>query len=164
MDIKVEMRDADLEKSASATTTRIWIEPVKRPDGRNWYTERLGLLLRTRLGGPDGEILCDRVHNPICESCRILMARGILDQFETLKPGIPYPCMIGDIASVAGLTVHESDDGVVHFAKWTPFDQDAVSRSVGLAPARESVGAAMGTTCQHERLPTAGRQVNSGGC
>jgi hypothetical protein len=27
-------------------TTRIWIEPVKRPDGCNWYTDRNGLLLR----------------------------------------------------------------------------------------------------------------------
>ena len=36
--------------------------------------------------------------------------------------------------------MHEPDDGVVHFAKWTPFDQDAVSRSVGLAPAREASG------------------------
>jgi hypothetical protein len=42
--------------------TRVWIEPVKRPDGRDWYTDR-GLPLRTRLGGPEGEILCDRVHN-----------------------------------------------------------------------------------------------------
>ena len=39
--------------------TRIWIEPVKRPDGRDWYTDR-GLVLRTRFGGPDGEILADR--------------------------------------------------------------------------------------------------------
>ena len=64
-------------------TTQIWIEPVKRPDGRNWYSERWCLLLRTRLDGPDGEILCDRVHNPVCESARALMARGITGQFET---------------------------------------------------------------------------------
>jgi len=63
--------------------TRIWIEPVKRPDGRDWYTDR-GLLLRTRLGGPDGEILADRVHNPVCTSCHALMARGIIGPFETL--------------------------------------------------------------------------------
>ena len=68
------------------------------------------------------------------------MARGILGQFETLKHGIPYPCMTGDIASVAGLTVHEPDDGVVHFAKWTPFDQDAVSCSAVSSPAREEDG------------------------
>jgi hypothetical protein len=117
-------------------TTRIWIEVVKPPDGRNWYTDR-GLLLRTRLGGPDGEILSYRIHNPVCETCRVLMSRGIVGVFETWKVGIGSPCMTGDIASTAGLTVHEPDDGVVHFAKWRPFDQDAVSRSAAPTPARE---------------------------
>ena len=108
-------------------TTLIWIEPVKRPDGRNWYTDRNGLLLRTRLGGPDGEVLCDRIHNPVCETCRVLMSRGITGPFETRKPGIDYPCM-----------THEPDDGVVHFAKWRPFNQDALSCSAVPAPAREA--------------------------
>src|SRR5262245_30403365 len=116
--------------------TLIFIEPVKRPDGRDWYTDR-GLLLRTRLGGPDGEILCDRVHNAICETCRVLMSRGIVGTFETWKPGVPDPCMRGDIARTAELTVHERDDGVVHFARWRPFNQNAVSRPAVLAPASE---------------------------
>jgi hypothetical protein len=120
-------------------TTRIWIEPVKRPDGRNWYSDR-GLLLRTRLDGPDGEILRDRVRNAICETCRVLMSRGIVGQFETWKLGIGYPCMTGDIASTAGLTVHEPDDGLVHFARWRPFGQNAVSGSAVPAPAREDDG------------------------
>jgi hypothetical protein len=120
-------------------TTRIWIEPVKRPDGRNWYTDR-GLLLRTRFGGPDGEVLCDRVHNATSETCRVLISRGIVGAFETWKPDIPYPCMRGDIASTAELTVHEPDDGIVHFARWRPLDQNAVSRSAVLAPAREDDG------------------------
>jgi hypothetical protein len=78
------------------------------------------------------------VHNAICETCRVLMSRGIVGRFETWKPGIDHPCMSGDIASTAGLTVHEPDDGVVHFAKWRPLDQNALSRSAGSAPARES--------------------------
>jgi hypothetical protein len=119
-----------------AQPVRISIEPVKRPDGRNWYTDR-GLLLRTRLGGPEGEILCDRVHNAICESCRVLMSRAIVGAFETWKVGIPYPGMTGDIASTAGLTVHEPDDGVVHFARWRPLGQNAVSGSAVPSPARE---------------------------
>src|SRR5262245_15102325 len=45
--------------------------------------------------------------------------------------------MSGDIVSTAGLTVHEPNDGVVHFARWRPFNQNAVSRSAVLAPARE---------------------------
>ena len=128
-------------------TTQIWIEPVPRPDGRPWYVakrERIaksGLLLRTRLGGPDGEILCDRVFNPVCESCRALMARCITGPFETWKPRIDYPCMRSDIEKVAGLTVFEPDDGVVHFGRWRPFDQNALSRSAILAPAREDDGA-----------------------
>jgi hypothetical protein len=124
-------------------TTRIWIEPVKRPDGRNWYTDR-GLLLRTHLGGPDGEVLCDRVHNAVCETCRVLMSRGIVGPFETWKAGIEYPCMMGDISSIAELTVHEPDDGVVHFARWRPFNQNTVSRSAVPSPAREDDRAGRG--------------------
>jgi hypothetical protein len=65
------------------------------------------------------------------------MARGIVGPFETRKPEIDYPCMIGDIETAAGLTVKEPDDGVVHFARWRPFDQNALSRSPILAPARD---------------------------
>jgi hypothetical protein len=103
-------------------TTRIWIEAVKRPDGRDWYTDR-GLLLRTRLGGRDGEVLCDRVHNPVCTSCRALMARGITGPFETWRQGVAYACLRGDIERTAALTIYEPDNGVVHFARWTPFDR-----------------------------------------
>jgi hypothetical protein len=64
------------------------------------------------------------------------MSRGIVGPFETRKPGIDYPCMIGDIEKVAGLTVHEPDDGTAHFVRWRPFDQNAPSRSAVLPPAR----------------------------
>jgi hypothetical protein len=138
-------------------TTRIWIEPVKRPDGRNCYTDR-GLLLRTRLGGPDGEILCDRVHNAVCETCRVLMSRGIVGAFETWKEDLPYACMRGDIASTAELTVHEPDDGAVHFARWRPFYQDAVSRSAVPSPAREEDAAGGMYSRRHERLSTADQE------
>jgi hypothetical protein len=124
----------------SAGTTRIWIEPVKTPNGRNWYTDRNGLLLRTRLGAPDGEVLCDRIHNPVGETCRVLISRGIAGAFETWKVGIPYPCMRGDISSTAELTVQEPDNGIVHFTSWRPFDQNAVSRSAVPAPTRENDG------------------------
>jgi hypothetical protein len=69
------------------------------------------------------------------------MARGITGPFETWKEGIPYACLRGDIARTAELTVHEPDDGVVHFAKWRPLDQIAVSRSAVSAPARAEDGA-----------------------
>jgi hypothetical protein len=72
------------------------------------------------------------------------MARGITGPFETWKEGIPYACLRGDIEKVVGLTVYEPDDGVAHFAKWRPFDQDAVSRSAVPAPAREEDEAGRG--------------------
>jgi hypothetical protein len=137
-------------------TTLIWIESVLRTDGRPWYVpkdERIaksGLLLRARLGGPDGEILCDRVFNPVCESCCTLVARGIVGPFETRKPNIDYPCMIGDIASTAGLTVHEPDDGPAHFVRWRPFDQNGVSRSAVSAPPRNNDRPVAASTCRHE--------------
>jgi hypothetical protein len=70
------------------------------------------------------------------------MALGITGPFETWKEGIPYACLRGDIEKVAGLTVHEPDDGVVHFARWRPFNQVAVSRSAVPSPAREEDAAA----------------------
>jgi hypothetical protein len=70
---------------------------------------------------PHGEILCDRVHNAICETCRVLMSRGITGPFETWREGVPYACMGGDIATTAGLTVKEPDNGVVAFARWNAF-------------------------------------------
>jgi hypothetical protein len=51
--------------------------------------------------------------------------------------------MTGDIPSTAGLTVHEPDDGVAHCARWRPFDQNALSRSPILAPARDRPGPGM---------------------
>src|SRR5262245_45265442 len=142
--------------------TLIFVEPIKRPDGRDWDTDR-GLLLRTRLGGPDGEVLCDRVHNAICETCRVLMSRGIVGAFETWKPGIDHPCMSGVIEKVAGLTVHEPDDGVVHFARWRPLDQNAVSRSAVPAPASEQDTAGRGGSHRYERLSMVGPQAIFGG-
>jgi hypothetical protein len=120
-------------------TTRIWIEGVKRPDGRKHYTTERGLLLIARLGSSDGEILVHGAHN-VVRGRRVLMARGIVGLSETWKPGIDYPCMTGDIEKLAGLTVCEPHDGVVHFARWRPLDQNAVSRSAILVPAREEDG------------------------
>ena len=68
------VKEAEADRGMSGPPTVIWIEPVLRPDGRKWYVpkrERIttsGLLHRTRLGGPDGDLLCDRVYNPVCES------------------------------------------------------------------------------------------------
>src|SRR5262245_51581421 len=118
-------------QSSARMITKIWIEPVERPDCRSWYTDR-GLLFRTRLGGPDGEVLCDRVHYPLCETCRVLMSRGITGPFETWKKNMAYPCMRGDIERTAGLTVSDPDihgrDCKPRFKRWKPYpsSQDAL--------------------------------------
>jgi hypothetical protein len=73
-------------------TTRIWIEPVNRPDGPHGYTDRgssCGLVSAALMA----RVLYDRIRNPICETCRVLMSRGIVGAFETWKPDIPCPCM-----------------------------------------------------------------------
>jgi hypothetical protein len=123
--------------------TIIWIEPVEKTEGRNWYSGRNGLLLRTRLGGRDGEIICDRVHNAVCETCRVLMSRGITGSFETWNEGVPYPCMKGDIERTAELTVSEPDirgrDCQPRFVRWRPYPtfQNALLLHSVDAPARE---------------------------
>jgi hypothetical protein len=112
-------------------TTQIWIETVKRPDGRKRYSTERGLLLIARLGSPDSEILVYGAHNVVCEglSC----------------PHEPRQCIrrlrLHDRRhrAGAGLIVYEPDDGLVHFARWRRFDQNAVSRSAALA--REDDGA-----------------------
>src|SRR5262245_13531789 len=131
--------------------TTIWIEPVPRPDGQPWYVprkERLtaaGLQLRTRLGGPEGEVLVERTTNPVVTSCRALLARGITGHFETRKPGIPYRCMRGDIESTADLTIEEPDKKnrdcrprFVPARQWgVPPDQNAPPLPRTTAPASE---------------------------
>jgi hypothetical protein len=88
--------------------TIIWIEYLRHSDARLRYSSH-GQLYRTRLGGPDGEVLCDRVHNAISETCRVLMSLGILGTFETWKEDIHHACMQGEIETAAGLTVSEPD-------------------------------------------------------
>jgi hypothetical protein len=141
--------------------TIIWMEPVKRLDGSNWYSGRNGLLLRTRLGGPDGAIICDRVHNAVCETCRVLMSRGITGRFETWKKGVPYACMRGDIGRTAGLAEPDigGRDCQPRFARWRayPGSQNALPLHSVDAPAREDerVGRG-GDSRRYGRLSTVG--------
>jgi len=46
----------------------------------------------------------------------VRIPRGIGGAFEARKAGHRMPMHDGDIASTTGLTVHEPDDGVSHFA------------------------------------------------
>src|SRR4051794_36083300 len=114
---------------------RIWIEALSHADGRARYSSR-GQLYRTHLGSLEGDVLCDQTVSALGPSCRALMARCITGPFETWREGVPYACMRGDIEKGAGLTVLEPSDGVVQFGRWRPFDQNALSRSTIVAPAR----------------------------
>jgi hypothetical protein len=66
------------------------------------------------------------VHNAICETCRVLMSRGITGSYETWKACVPYACMRGDIETTAGLTVKEPDKGAITFARWNAFPSSPV--------------------------------------
>ena len=77
----------------------------------------------------------------------VAMSRGIVGLFTS----IDYPCMTGLIEKTTGLTVYEPDEGVVHFARLRPLDQNAVSRSAVLAPAREDDGTGWRGSHQHDR-------------
>jgi hypothetical protein len=122
--------------------TIIWSEYLRHSDARLRYSSH-GQLYRTRLGGPDGEVLCDRVHNAISETCRVLMSLGILGTFETWKEDIHHACMRGDIETTAGLTVAEPDirgrDCQPRFVRWRPYpgSQDGLLLHSVDAPARE---------------------------
>jgi hypothetical protein len=119
--------------------TRIWIEPLRHPDGLPRYNSR-GQLYRARLDGPGGDVLVEQTVSPMCPSCRALMARGITGQFETWREGVPHACMRGDIEAMAGLTLEESSTKTPRFKRWQPHphSQDAISPASGSAPARES--------------------------
>ena len=119
--------------------TTIWIEILRHADGRARYSSR-GRLYRTRLGGPDGEVLVESTVAPVCPSCRALMARGIIGSFETWRAGIPYACLRGDIEKTAGLAIEEGNTTSVRFKRWLtthPGSRDGVSSGSGRAPARE---------------------------
>jgi hypothetical protein len=105
------------------------------------------------LGRPDGEVLADRVHNALCETCRVLMSRGITGPFETWKEAIPYACVHGDIERTAGLTVEEGSTKSPRFKRWQPHphSQNAIPLARGSAPAREDGGAGRASSGLHDR-------------
>ena len=140
-------------------TTKIWIEQLRHPDGRPRYTSR-GQLYSTRLGGPDGEVLCQQTISPACSSCRVLLAHGITGPFETWREGVPSACMRGDVEKVAGLTVKEPDRGAIAFARWNAFPSSPVEARTRLdikpgsgesLQTRTPVGGRTGEQCRRPR-------------
>jgi hypothetical protein len=127
--------------SLPPTATQIWVEPLRRPEGGKRYTSR-GLVYATRLGSPDGPVLCEWSRSPALDSCRALLARGITGRFETWSPGVPYPKLVGDIETAAKLTIRETETDGPRFVKWQPRpdDQDGPpSRRVAPSASEEQV-------------------------
>ena len=96
-----------------------------------------------------------------CETCRVLMSRGITGPFETWKPSVPYACMRDDVERTAELTVEEGKAKSPRFRRWEPYShaQDAISRARGSASAREDDAAGrvvvapdtIARSCEEER-------------
>ena len=118
-----------------------------------------GQLYRTRLDGPDGEVLCQQTISPACSSCRVLLTREITGPFETWREGVPYARMRGDVEEVAGLTFKEPDRGLVAFARWNAFPSSPVEARTrgGIKPG------SVWRACRRERLSLVGPESNAGG-
>jgi hypothetical protein len=95
-------------------TKRIWIEPLRHPDGYPKYNSR-GQLYRTKLGGADGPVLCKRTITPKLDSCRAMLASGVTGPFEAWHESDSFPRLTGEIANVAKLEVKE---GPVRFVAY----------------------------------------------
>jgi hypothetical protein len=95
---------------------RIWIEPLRHPDGYPKYSSR-GQFYRTKLGSADGPVLCSRTITPTLDSCRALFGCGITGRFETWHESDSFVRLTGDIANVAKLEVKE---GPVRFVRYEP--------------------------------------------
>ena len=87
-----------------------------------------------------GAVLIDETWNPELETCRALLARGIVGPLEAWRFGKDQPDMlIPDIAKTAELTVEESEKSGPRFVRWKPrpehLTQNAVPLSAPFAPA-----------------------------
>src|SRR5262245_36244876 len=97
-------------------TKRIWIEPLRGPDGFPTNSSR-GQPYRTKVGDADGPVLCDRTITPTLESCRALLACGITGRFEAWHEGDSFARLTGDIEKAARL---EGKEGPVRFVRYEP--------------------------------------------
>ncbi len=96
--------------------TRIYIVPAKLGSRGQLYDIHLGAL--------DGEHL-GTSRTPFYGGARLLLFRGIIGRFEMWDAARPYPRMVGDIETCAGLMVGESDKGGLKVRPWKPFPDGA---------------------------------------
>jgi hypothetical protein len=105
-------------------THRIHIEPTTVRGER-------GLYYRVHY---EGAVLVDENWNPELESCRALLARGIVGRLEIWRFGGAYPDMIiADIAKAAEWTVEESEKRGPRFTQWKQRPEDVPRNAVSLS-------------------------------
>ena len=88
------------------------IEPLRHHDGFSTYNSR-GQLYRTKVGGADGPVLCERTMKPTLDSCRALLASGVTGQFEAWHEGDSFARLTGDIGKASRLGVKEAPVRIV---------------------------------------------------
>ena len=86
-----------------------------------------------------GAVLIDGTWNPELETCRALLARGIVGRLEVWRFGKSHADMVvPDIAKAAKWTIEENGKVGPRFMRWKPqpehLAQNAVSSSVPFPP------------------------------
>src|SRR5688572_7943383 len=93
-------------------TTLIYIAPARLGARGRSYDIYLGV--------PDGEHL-GTSRTPFYDGARLLLYRGITGRFEMWDAVHPYPRMVGDVETCAGLTVEESSSRGPRVRRWDAF-------------------------------------------
>lgn len=97
--------------------TRIFINEPRYTPECELYEVRLASLV--------GPVLVKATRVPLCDSARALLARGIRGRVELWDRQHPYPRMLGDIETLARLTVREDEVTSPRFVVWKPFSRSA---------------------------------------
>jgi hypothetical protein len=77
-----------------------------------------GPLYHVRVGSPSGPVIVEASTEPLLAGCRALLAMGITGPVELWDSVRSFPRLAGDIATLAALTVNESE---ASFRRWKPF-------------------------------------------
>jgi hypothetical protein len=105
-------------------THRIHIEPTTVRGER-------GLYYRVHY---EGAVLVDETWNPEPESCRALLARGIVGRLEVWRFREDHPDMIiPDIAKAAEWSIEENEKWGPRFTRWRPRPDDVPRNAVSLS-------------------------------
>lgn len=71
---------------------------------------------------PDGMVIVDSTTQPLLDTARALLAKGVKGELQLWDATRPYCRMKGDIERLAGLMVLDGADRSPSFGKWRPRD------------------------------------------